>query len=313
MELPEAGTGETMAYCRGIHTTAARWLKANLPHVLAYEIRKCRRLVSAHPQLPVDPAFSFAFQPIVDTVAKEVVAWEALIRGTWDEPAWQVLHQVSPLRLHLFDQTARAEAVELAVRLGIDRTLQLNFLPQSLGSYPKSVMSTIEAAQKAGLPLHRLVLEAPESLMVEQASHLAGLLKECRALGLRIAIDDFGVAHAGLNLLEDLEPNQIKLDMRLIRGIERPGPRQAMVRAIRLGCFEMGIDVVVEGVETVAEYTWLSEQNIRLFQGYLFARPAFEAFPEVHYPQTAQEAAQAPRRPVSSVRGADARSKKLRA
>ena len=247
--------------------------------------------MSAEPHVPAEPAFSFAFQPIVDTVAREVVAWEALIRGMWDEPAWQVLNQVSPLHLHLFDQTARSAAIALAGRLGIDRPLHLNFLPQSLASYPKSLLTTLEAAHEAGLPIGRIVLEAPEAELVEDRAHFAGLLKEYRKLGLRLAIDDFGAAWADLNVLADLQPDQIKLDMRLIRSIERPGSRQAIVRAIRLACFELNIDVIAEGVETLAEYTWLADQNIRLFQGYLFARPVFEAFPPAHFPQTAEEAA----------------------
>jgi blue light- and temperature-responsive anti-repressor len=266
--------------------------------------------MSAEPHIPAEPTFSFAFQPIVDTVAREVVAWEALIRGMWDEPAWQVLNQVSPLRLHLFDQTARSAAIALAGRLGIDRPLHLNFLPQSLASYPKSLLSTLEAAHEAGLSIGRVVLEASESELVDDRAHFAGLLKEYRKLGLRLAIDDFGAAWADLNILADLQPDQIKLDMRLIRGIERPGSRQAIVRAIRLACFELNIDVIAEGVETLAEYTWLADQNIRLFQGYLFARPAFEAFPPAHFPQTAEEAALSAR-PVASARPAtSARSKK---
>jgi len=67
--------------------------------------------------------------------------------------------------------------------------------------------------------------------------------------------------------------------------------------------------VIAEGIETVAEYTWLADQNIRLFQGYLFARPAFEAFPPAHFPQTAEEAALSAR-PVASARPHSARSKK---
>jgi EAL domain-containing protein (putative c-di-GMP-specific phosphodiesterase class I) len=270
--------------------------------------------MSADLHLVADPTFSFAFQPIVDTVAREVVAWEALIRGVWDEPAWQVFNQISPLHMHQFDQTARAAAVALAARLGIDRPLHLNFMPRSLESYPKSVLATIEAARQADLALDRLVLEVPESLIAENAAHFAGLLKEYRALGVRLAIDDFGAAHADLSLLADLQPDQIKLDMRLTRGIERPGARQAIVRAIRLGCFELGIDLVAEGVETIAEYSWLAEQNVRLFQGYLFARPAFEAFPAAHFPETAEQAALPPGRPVSSARPVPAaRAKKQRA
>ena len=91
--------------------------------------------------------------------------------------------------------------------------------------------------------------------------------------------------YSGLNLLSNFQPDQIKLDMSLIRGIERHGPRQAIARAIGHVCFELGIDVIAEGVETLEEYGWLAKAGVRLFQGYLFAKPAFEAFPPVHYPQ----------------------------
>ena len=245
-------------------------------------------------QHPVDPAFSFAFQPVVDATAQKVVAWEALIRGTWDEPAWQVLNQVSPLQLHLFDQTARATAVALAARLGIDRPLHLNFLPQSLDSYPRSILSTLEAARQAGIAATDIVLEVPEAEVVDDRAHFAALMRDVRALGVRLAIDDFGASHASLTLLDDLDPDQIKLDMRLIRGVERPGPRQAILRAIRRACYDLDIDVIAEGVETSAEYHFLTSQKIRLFQGYLFARPAFEAFPSAHFPEAAPVAAALP-------------------
>jgi len=106
-----------------------------------------------------------------------------------------------------------------------------------------------------------------------------------RGLGLLMAIDDFGAGYSGLNLLADFQPDQIKLDMKLIRGIEWHGPRQAIVRAINQICLDLGIDVIAEGVETELEYAWLASQGIHLFQGYLFAKPGFESFPKVYYPK----------------------------
>jgi EAL domain-containing protein (putative c-di-GMP-specific phosphodiesterase class I) len=258
-----------------------------------------------------DPAFSFAFQPIVDGVSEKIVAVEALIRGTWDEPAWQVLNQVSPLRLHLFDQTIRSSAIALAARIGIDVPLHLNFLPQSLDSFPKSALTTLEAAQRAGIDADRIVLEVPEAAVVDDRVNFAVLLKEARALGMRLAIDDFGASYASLTLLDDLAPDQIKLDTRLIRSVDRPGPRQHILRAIRRACYDLRIEVVAEGVETIAEFNFLLGQRFRLFQGYLFARPAFEAFPPAHFPQL--EEALPPARPVSPAGSATiSRSKKLR-
>jgi EAL domain-containing protein (putative c-di-GMP-specific phosphodiesterase class I) len=75
--------------------------------------------------------------------------------------------------------------------------------------------------------------------------------------------------------------------MKLVRGIERHGPRQAIVRAVAQACSDLGIDVVAEGVETVQEYSWFADLGIRLFQGYLFAKPGFEIFPTVQYPDPA--------------------------
>ena len=73
--------------------------------------------------------------------------------------------------------------------------------------------------------------------------------------------------------------------MKLIRGIESHGPRQAIVRAVGQVCNDLGIDVIAEGVETTGEYRWLANAGVRLFQGYLFAKPAFESFPTVNYPE----------------------------
>ncbi|MEG3194278.1 EAL domain-containing protein, partial [Lysobacter sp. D1-1-M9] len=70
----------------------------------------------------------------------------------------------------------------------------------------------------------------------------------------------------------------------LVRGIESHGPRQAILRGIHQVCVDLGIDVVVEGVETVEEFAWCHSQGIHLYQGYLFARPMFEGMPGFELP-----------------------------
>jgi len=240
------------------------------------------------PQDAPGPSFTFAFQPIVDATTHEVFSYEALIRGPGNEPAYKVLEQVSADRLNVFDQRVRVKAIVLATRLGIDCLLNLNFVPQNVRSADSSIRTTVDAANRTHLPIERIVLEVTErEVIVDQAS-FAELINEYRGLGLKVAIDDFGAGYSGLNLLSNFQPDQIKLDMSLIRGIERHGPRQAIARAIGQVCFELGIDVIAEGIETVEEYGWLANAGVRLFQGYLFAKPAFEAFPPVHYPKTVQ-------------------------
>jgi EAL domain-containing protein (putative c-di-GMP-specific phosphodiesterase class I) len=99
-----------------------------------------------------------------------------------------------------------------------------------------------------------------------------------------LAIDDFGAGYSGLNLLASFQPDQVKLDMELIHGIESHGPRQAIVRAVSQVCYDLGIDLIAEGVETMGEYRWLANAGVRLLQGYVLAKPAFESFPMVNYP-----------------------------
>jgi EAL domain-containing protein (putative c-di-GMP-specific phosphodiesterase class I) len=240
--------------------------------------------LSIQPRDPSDPNYTFAFQPILDADTREVLSYEALIRGPGNEPASQVLGRVSEDRLIAFDQNARVTAINLAMKLGLTCQLNLNFLPQSLNSSGEAVLTVLDAARQANLPVKRIVLEIIEGQIIHDHARFRELINAYRGLGLKIAIDDFGAGYSGLNLLADFQPDQIKLDMKLIAGIERHGPRQAIVRAIRHICFDLGIDIIAEGIETEEEYEWLASQGVRLFQGHLFAKPGFESFPQVHYP-----------------------------
>jgi blue light- and temperature-responsive anti-repressor len=237
---------------------------------------------SASPSLA--PAFSYAFQPIVDTAAREVFSYEALIRGPGNEPAYRVLEQVPEDLKHQFDQDTRIEAIRLAARIGLNCHLNLNFLPRSLELCADSIGSTLRAATDNRLPIERIILEVTEGEVIDDHAHFAALLNEYRGMGIKLAIDDFGAGYSGLNLLAAFQPDQVKIDMNLVRGIEKHGPRQAIVRGITQVCEDLGIDIIAEGVETLPEYRWFEDQGIRFFQGYLFAKPGFESFPPVSYP-----------------------------
>ena len=233
------------------------------------------------------PAFSYAFQPIVDTVAREVFSYEALIRGTANEPAFRVLDSVPGDLKHQFDQDSRIQAITLAARIGLKCNLNLNFLPRSLELCADAIGNTCKAAADNLLPLERIILEVTEGEVIDDHSHFAALLNEYRGMGIKLAIDDFGAGYSGLNLLAEFQPDQVKIDMNLVRGIEKHGPRQAIVRGIMQVCVDLGIDIIAEGVETLQEFRWFEDHDIRLFQGYLFAKPAFEEFPTAFYPDSA--------------------------
>jgi EAL domain-containing protein (putative c-di-GMP-specific phosphodiesterase class I) len=230
------------------------------------------------------PEFSYAFQPIVDVVSREVYSYEALIRGRANESAFHVLERVPAHMKYQFDEDSRAAALALAARLGLNCHLNLNFLPQGLYATDRSVAGTLSAAARHALPIDRVILEITESEFVADYAHFGQRLNEFRSMGLKLAIDDFGAGYSGLNMLADFQPDQIKIDMNLVRGIESNGPRQAIVRAVVQVCGDLGIDVIAEGVETLAEYDCFVEHGVRLFQGYLFARPGFENLPLAHFP-----------------------------
>ncbi|MEP6547483.1 MAG: EAL domain-containing protein [Gammaproteobacteria bacterium] len=221
--------------------------------------------------------FSFAYQPIVDIETRTVFAYEALVRGRANESAATVFASIAPEQLHTFDRDARVHAIGLAASLDLQAYLSLNLLPASLERLPDAIQSTIEAARRANVSIQRIFLEVTEGEIINDAASFAQRMNSYRAQGLRFAIDDFGSGYSGLNLLAEFQPDAIKLDMHLVRDIDSKGPRQAIVRAVIQVCDDLGIEVIAEGIETDAEYHWFKRIGVRLFQGYLFGRPAFEA------------------------------------
>jgi EAL domain-containing protein (putative c-di-GMP-specific phosphodiesterase class I) len=149
-------------------------------------------------------------------------------------------------------------------------------MPSAVLSSTSAIPSTLEAAERFHILPEQIVLEILESEIIDSVKGLSAALREYRSTGLLFAIDDFGAGYAGLNLLAEFQPDFLKLDLRLVRDIEKKGPRQAIVRGIRRTCTDLGIEIIAEGVETESEFRWLKEEGVRLFQGYLFARPSFE-------------------------------------
>lgn len=228
-----------------------------------------------------------AFQPIVDMRTRSVFAYEALVRGTAGEPAGAILSQVNPDNRYVFDQTCRRTAVGLAARLQMPCFVSINFLPNAVYQAATCIRATLEAARQHGFPTSRLIFEITENEELVDKDHLKSIIREYRRQGFKTAIDDFGAGYAGLNLLAEFQPDIIKLDMALVRDIDTDPVRQAIVRGILGVCVALGIEVIAEGVETQAEFALLHGMGIGLFQGYLFARPAFEALPEVTWPEMA--------------------------
>lgn len=228
--------------------------------------------------------YSFAFQPIIDVHQKNVVAYEALVRGTKNESAYSVLSQYEGNDLLIFDGEARLHALSLAAKLGLECQLSLNILPASLELNPNILDETLKRATEVGVDADELIIEISETEIISQPELFASRIAAIQAAGVKFSFDDFGAGYSGLNLLAEYQPHTIKLDRIIVQDIHCKGPRQAIVRGVMSTCIDLGIDVVAEGVEIVDEYHWLLDSGITRFQGYLFSKPAFETLPEPVYP-----------------------------
>jgi EAL domain-containing protein (putative c-di-GMP-specific phosphodiesterase class I) len=231
--------------------------------------------------------FSMAFQPIVDLATLEPYAYEALIRGTAGQGAFEMLSRVTDENRYAFDQQCRVKAIELAAEAGILRTgarLSINFLPNAVYSPVACIQLTLKTARALDFPADRLIFEFTENEQMMDPAHVANIIAAYRQMGFGTALDDFGAGHAGLNLLARFQPDTVKLDMELIRGIDTSLSRRMIVRGIAGMCEGMGLRLLAEGVETEGELAALRELGIRYAQGYLFARPGLAVLPRINRP-----------------------------
>lgn len=238
---------------------------------------------------PEDHQFdiAMAFQPIVDVETGQPFAFEALVRGSNGEGAAEVLAVVTKENRYAFDQRCRVAAIEGAVAAGIldtDAKLSINFLPNAVYSPAACIQLTLKTARATGLPIDRLIFEFTENEEITDTDHVKNIVETYRKMGFGTAIDDFGAGHAGLGLLAKFQTDYIKLDMELVRGIEASLPRRMIVEGVIRIANSLGITIIAEGIETIAEYDVLRAMGVRYIQGYLLARPGFKSLPTITLP-----------------------------
>jgi EAL domain-containing protein (putative c-di-GMP-specific phosphodiesterase class I) len=242
------------------------------------KLPKCTNCMES-PEL--DFEIAMALQPIININTKSIFAQEALVRGKNGEPAGEVFNKVNKENLYRFDQTCRVKAVELASKLAIDSYLSINFMPNAIYKPELCIRTTLAAAKKFGFPVERIIFEVTEAEKVIDNKHLKDIVDHYRSIGFLIAIDDFGAGYSGLNLLADVQTDIIKLDMALIRNIHNDKTRGIIVKAITQACNDLNIKIIAEGIECCDEMFFLKDLGIELFQGFYFAKPAFQQVSEI--------------------------------
>jgi EAL domain-containing protein (putative c-di-GMP-specific phosphodiesterase class I)/CheY-like chemotaxis protein len=219
-----------------------------------------------------------AFQPIVDVANQTIFAYEALLRT--DEES---LHRPDIFistaerldKIQLLGRTVRDAVARSAPQLPDGVNLFVNVHGLELNDE-----ELFSASSKLAQFAPRVVLEITERTGIDPAAGPTRVAM-LRRLGYRIAVDDLGAGYAALGALATLEPDIVKLDMSLIRDLDRHDKKRRIVAAIASLCRELGGRVVAEGVETLAEKQACIDVGIELIQGYLYARPARGFFPVV--------------------------------
>ena len=120
----------------------------------------------------------------------------------------------------------------------------------------------------------RVVLEITERASLSGVKNVASCVSRLKALGFEIAIDDLGAGYSGLTSVARLEPEFVKLDMELIRGIHKHEMKRKIVRSMVELCHDMGKLIIAEGVEVPEEQSVLVDLDCDLLQGFLLARPS---------------------------------------
>lgn len=220
------------------------------------------------------------YQPQIDITTGKIFAVESLLR--WEHPT---LGQISPEKFvpvaeesSLIDHIGQwilEEACNSAARWGEiglpEINVAVNLSPRQFQKAVHLTDNVSRALRSSGLPPHRLELELTESLALEKPEQVNETLVRFREMGIRTAIDDFGVGHTGLDYLDRIEVDTLKIDRSFINRIGESGaPLVTAVISLAKG---LNLDVIAEGVETRAQVNFLKSHGCRYMQGFLFSKP----------------------------------------
>lgn len=219
------------------------------------------------------------FQPIVHTAnPSHLYGFEALFRGL-DESGKLIMpgKVFTAARdaglLAQLDLAARRSTLREANFYPSDARLFINFSPAAVYDPAACLKSTVQAIDRVGIPHENIVFEITESEQTGDLNHLRSILKHYRDAGFLVALDDLGSGYSGLNLLHQLRPDLIKLDMELIRNVHQDSYKASITEKILEIAQGLNIQTVAEGIETLEELNWVRARGATFAQGYLIARP----------------------------------------
>lgn len=228
-----------------------------------------------------DRRITCAYQPKVDLNSGEVYGVEVLMRWIDEDGVTQPPGEFISLALELgllddltfllLEKTT--DCIDrINAAFGERIAISFNVAAKQAGniSFMRALLSAIAASGLAS----RFVLEITEEAFVSKSLFQECVLPLIRNIGARVSIDDFGVGYSSLSALADITADEVKIDRSFITNIHQRPRNQNVLKAIEALSYSLGMDVIVEGVETIEELTYLrTHTNIRHAQGFYFSKP----------------------------------------
>lgn len=223
------------------------------------------------------------YQPIVNLRSRALIGFEALVR--WQHPTrglllptnfipvaeetglivplgWWVLHEACRQMQAWREAIPATQSLKLSVNMSSKQ-----FAQQGLIDRFKRVL------RETGFSPHRLTIEITEGVLIENSDSIISILEAFQAIGVQLSIDDFGTGYSSLSYLHQFPFDTLKIDRSFIENADQDFDKLEILQSVIRLAWNLGLDVVAEGVETEKHYSQLLALRCESGQGYLFAQP----------------------------------------
>jgi len=225
----------------------------------------------------LEAELSIVFQPQIDVIENRTVSFEALAR--WNSA------RLGAVRPDIFIKAAERSGLITQITLlllekaltqvrawPVDTRVSFNLSARDLRS-GISIANVCAAVRDSGIDPHRIEFEITETAMLTDFEQACEALSKLKAMGCRVAVDDFGSGYSSFSYIHRLPVDKIKIDRSFVTQLVKHSSALKIIKTIIELCRNLNLECVIEGVETQAEMNKLVQVKARYIQGYLFARP----------------------------------------